>query len=191
MAMVNGQTIVSYAVRTEGDVPWAQEAGYSLTLLLHEPMRLARMFYQTFLWQAEQYHLSMIGAWLGNLDDVLDVPYIAVLLFTGCLLCLAAKKPGESIRFPFGARVWVWVLCGGCAGVILLSMLIAWTPLSSPVISGVQGRYFLPFLPVLLMSLKNDFIILTKNGNRSILYLMCCANGYVALRLFSVVSMRL
>ncbi|MCI8982688.1 MAG: DUF2142 domain-containing protein [Hungatella sp.] len=191
MAMVNGQTIVSYAVRTEGDVPWAQEAGYSLTLLLHEPMRLARMFYQTFLWQAEQYHLSMIGAWLGNLDDVLDVPYIAVLLFTGCLLCLAAKKPGESIRFPFGARVWVWVLCGGCAGVILLSMLIAWTPLSSPVISGVQGRYFLPFLPVLLMSLKNDFIILTKNGNRSILYLMCCANGYVLTRLYAIVSMRL
>ncbi len=191
MAMVNGQTIVSYAARTEGDVPWAQEAGYSLTLLLHQPMQLIRMLYQTLLWQAEQYHLSMIGAWMGNLDDVLDVPYLVVVLLTGCLLCLAAKKPGESILLPFKARVWIWVLCGACAGAAMLSMLIAWTPLSSPVISGVQGRYFLPFLPMLLMSLKNDFIILTKNGNRSILYLMCCANGYVLLRLYSIVSMRL
>ena len=73
----------------------------------------------------------------------------------------------------------------------MLSMLIAWTPLSSWVISGVQGRYFLPFLPVLLMALKNDIVILTKDKNRSILYLMCCLNGYVLLRLFSVVSMRI
>ena len=73
----------------------------------------------------------------------------------------------------------------------MLSMLIAVTPLSSPVIGGVQGRYFLPFLPVLLISLKNDFIILTKNTNRSILYLMCCINGYVLLRLYAVVSTRL
>ena len=39
-------------------------------------------------------------------------------------------------------------------------MLIAWTPLSSRVINGVQGRYFLPFLPVLLLALKNDWVVL-------------------------------
>ena len=63
--------------------------------------------------------------------------------------------------------------------------------MSSPVISGVQGRYFLPFLPVLLMAVKNRRLILTKDGNRSILYLMCCANGYVLLRLYATVALRL
>ena len=82
-------------------------------------------------------------------------------------------------------------LCLGSTGLILLGMLLQWTPMGYVSIEGVQGRYFLPFLPVLLMALKNDTIVLTKNGNRSILYLMCCANGYVLLRLFSIVSMRL
>ena len=191
MAAVNGHLLVSYATETGGTVSGVAEAGYSLSLLLHRPLLLARMFYQTVLWQAEQYHMSMIGAWLGGLDQVLDVPYVVVILFTAALLCLAAKKPGETLPMPLGARVWVWILCAACAGATMLSMLIAVTPLGSPVIGGVQGRYFLPFLPVLLISLKNDFIILTKNSNRSILYLMCCADGYVVLRLYSIVSMRL
>ena len=191
MLLINGQTIVSYATETESVVPWAQEAGYSLTLLLHRPLQALRMFYQTVLWQAEYYHMTMIGAYLGNLDTVLDVPYLVVVMFTVGLLCLAAKKPGEKQMMTAKDRVWVAALCTLCTLAAMGSMLIAWTPLSSPVISGVQGRYFLPFLPVLLMAFKNDLIVLTKNGNRSILYLMCCANGYVALRLFSVVSMRL
>lgn len=191
MTFVNGQAIVSYATGTESVVPWAQEAGYSLNYLIHRPLQMLRMFYQTLLWQAEHYHLTMIGACLGNLDVVLDVPYIVVVMFTVGLLCLAMKKPGESQRMSAGERVWIAVVCGGCVMASMASMLIAWTPLSSPVISGVQGRYFLPFLPALLMAFKNDFIILTKNRNRSILYLMCCANGYVILRLYSVVSIRL
>lgn len=191
MMLINGQTIVSYATETESVVPWAEEAGYSLTLLLHRPLQAVRMFYQTLLWQADYYHMTMIGAYLGNLDKVLDVPYLVVVMFTAGLFCLAVKKPGERQVMSVGNRVWVAVLCGLCAFAAMASMLIAWTPLSSQVINGVQGRYFLPFLPVLLMAFKNDLIVLTKNGNRSILYLMCCANGYVVLRLFSVVSMRL
>lgn len=191
MMLINGQTIVSYATETESVVPWAEEAGYSLTLLLHRPLQAVRMFYQALLWQADYYHMTMIGAYLGNLDTVLDVPYLVVVMFTAGLFCLAVKKPGERQVMSVGNRVWVAVLCGLCAFAAMASMLIAWTPLSSQVINGVQGRYFLPFLPVLLMAFKNDLIVLTKNGNRSILYLMCCANGYVVLRLFSVVSMRL
>ena len=175
MLLINGQTIVSYATETESVVPWAQEAGYSLTLLLHRPLQALRMFYQTVLWQAEYYHMTMIGAYLGKAFG----------------LNSRQPSPGEKQMMTAKDQVWVAALCTLCTLAAMGSMLIAWTPLSSPVISGVQGRYFLPFLPVLLMAFKNDLIVLTKNGNRSILYLMCCANGYVALRLFSVVSMRL
>lgn len=132
----------------------------------------------------------MIGASLGNLDPVLDVPYVVVMTLSLCLLGLAFRNPGESLYFSGGQRIWIGVVCAGCAGLVMLSMLIAWTPLSSRVINGVQGRYFLPFLPVLLLALKNDTVVLTKNLNRSILYLMCCLDAYALIRLYSVVSMR-
>lgn len=191
MYLVNSQVIVSYATETESYVQWAGESGYSLSLLIHQPMRLIKIFYQTLLWQAQHYHLTMIGAYLGNLDPVLDVPYVLVVLFTLCLLGLALRKPGESLSITGGKRLWVLAVCAGCGAAVMLSMLIAWTPLSSRVINGVQGRYFLPFLPVLLLALKNDWVVLTKERNRSILYLMCCLNGYELLRLYAIVSIRL
>ena len=192
MVLVNGQTIALYAAETEKSVPWAaQEAGYSLSYVLRHPRETAALFYSTLLWQLEEYHMTMIGAYLGNLDPVLSVPYGVVLLFTGALLLLALRKPEEPVVLSGGRRIWVFAVCGLCAAALMGSMLIAWTAMSSPVISGVQGRYFLPFLPVLLMAVKNRRLILTKDGNRSILYLMCCANGYVLLRLYATVALRL
>ena len=136
-------------------------------------------------------HITMIGGWLGNLDQVLDVPYLAVWAFTLCLIGLTLKIPGEQICMNMRQRVWTGFLCAACGGLTMLSMLIAWTPVSSRVILGVQGRYFLPFLPVLLLALKNRTVVLTKDKNRSILYLMCCLNGYALVRLFSIVCIRL
>lgn len=191
MILVNGQTVASYAAESENYIGWAGEAGYSMGMLIHRPVNTLQLIYHTIAWQAEHFHLSMIGAWLGNLDTVLDTPYVVVVLLTGGLLCLAFRKPGEQLIITGPRRIWILFLCLACAGGLAASMLLAWTPVSSKVICGVQGRYFLPFLPVLLMACKNDTIVLTKNPDRSILYLMCCADGYVAMRIFSTVAMRL
>lgn len=191
MILINGQTVTAYATDTENYISWAGEAGYSLEFLIHQPVKTLQLFYRTILFQSEYIHLTMIGAYLGNIDPVLDVPYLLVLLFTAGLLGLAFRKPGESLFLTGKPRLWIWFLCLSCTAALMFSMLLAWTPLSSPVICGVQGRYFLPFLPVFLMTCKNNRIVLTKNPDRSILYLMCCANGYVLMRLFATVSMRL
>lgn len=191
MVLVNSQTIVTYATETENYVSWAEEAGYSFAQLLGNPKLVLRLFYNTLVWQAEHYHMTMIGAWLGNVDVVLEVPYLAVCWFTISLLLLTLRKPGEMIQIRGGQRIWVWVTCFGCAAAILFSMLLAWTPVSSRIITGVQGRYFLPILPVFLMSIKQDFAVLTRNRDREILFLMCVVNAYVLLRLFSIVSMRI
>lgn len=191
MVLVNSQIIAGYATETENYVGWAGEAGYSLTYLIHNPWKLFKLFYNTVMWQAEHYHMTMIGAYLGNVDQVLDVPYLAVVLLTVSLLLLAFRKPGETLVLTGGKRIWIWLICAACAGVTMLSMLIAWTPISSVIINGVQGRYFLPFLPVFLMSCKNDTLVLTKNPDRMILYVMCCVDAYALLRIFSIVCMRL
>ncbi|MCI8659914.1 MAG: DUF2142 domain-containing protein [Lachnospiraceae bacterium] len=192
MVLINGQTVAMYvAPETEHYIGWAQETGYSLGMLVHQPRKWIQLFFNTAVWQAEQYHLTMIGAYLGNLDPVLDVPYVLVMALTGLLLCLAFKKPGEPLFLTGGKQLWIWTLCFGCVTATMLSMLLAWTPVDSPVISGVQGRYFLPFLPVFLMSLKNDMLVLTRDKTRGILYTMCCVDAYVILRIYSVVSMRL
>lgn len=191
MILVNSQTVASYATETENYIAWADEAGYSLTELLHRPVHTMQLFFNTIAWQAEYWHMTLIGAYLGNIDPVLDVPYLLVLFFTAGLLLLALRKPGDSLTFKGISRIWIWFLCLLCAGAAIFSMLLAWTPVSSKIICGVQGRYFLPFLSIGLLTIKNDFVVLTKNRDREILYLMCCANGYIMMRIFSIVCIRL
>ena len=192
MVFVNGQTVSTYVIpETENIIGWAEEPGYSLGTFRHQTLKCLQLIFNTIMWQGEQYHLTMIGAYLGNLDPILDVPYVLVILFTGCLITLSLRKPGEQLVLTGRNRFWIWTLCLGCTGAIMLSMMLAWTPISSKVIQGVQGRYFLPFLPVLLMSLKNDTLVLTREGNRKTLYMMCSMNAYVLLRIYGIVSMRL
>lgn len=191
MFLINSQTVSAYTAGGENYIDWAEEAGYSLGTLLHQPIRCAQLFFNTVVWQSEYWHMTMVGAYLGNIDLVLDVPYLVVALFTLALIGLALRKPGETMVLTGGKRLWVWFLCLLCAGAAMLSMLLSWTPLSSRIICGVQGRYFLPFLPVFLMSVKNDLVVLTKNRNRRLLYLMCGANAYVVMRIYSIVCMRL
>ncbi len=191
MLLVNGSVVARYAAMSaETAVTSNGESGISLSLLLHRPGLLLSMFYNTLVYQLDEFHLTMIGAQLGNLDPVLGVPYLVVLLDTAGLLLLALRVPGEELRLTGGRRIWVFTLCAACAAAALLSMLIACTPRGSLVIEGVQGRYFLPFLPVLLMACKNDRFVLTKDGKRSILYLMFCANAYALCRLYSLVCLR-
>ncbi len=190
MVLVNADVVSAYASAVDAVLPVGGEAGFSLTLLMHRPLLLLQMFYNTFLHQLDEYHLTMIGSQLSSLDAVLNVPYFLVVFYTAGLLLLAFRVPGESLILTGGRRWWAVFVCAVCMAAAMLSMLISWTPRTSAVIEGVQGRYFLPFLPVLLMACKNDRLVLTKDGNRSILYLMCCANLYVVLRLFSVVCMR-
>ena len=70
-------------------------------------------------------------------------------------------------------------------------MLLAWTPKSSNMVQGVQGRYMLPLLPVFLFTLKNQKVVRTGTDDRLILYTMMAADVYVILRIFAVVCLRL
>lgn len=192
MVLVNGAIILRYATVEAGSALTSDgKAGYSLTLLIHQPRLLLQMFYNTVVHQLDEYHLTMVGAMLGNLDPQMNVPYLVVVFFTLGLLMLALRVPGESMMVTGGRRIWIFAVCAACAAAAMLSMLIACTPQGSLVIEGVQGRYFLPFLPALLLACKNDLLVLTKDRNRSILYLMCCANLYVLIRLYSVACIRI
>ncbi len=190
MVLVNSRTVASYVAESENYIEWAGEAGYLLPQLVHQPMRVLRLFYNSVAWDLKNWHLMMLGEYLGNMDKILEIPYFVLLGLTGGLLALAFRKPGEQLEIRPRQRVWILVLCAACMGAMMFSMLLAWTPASSNMICGVQGRYFLPCLPVFLLALKNDTIVLTKNRNRSILYLMCCANAYVIMRLFGTICLR-
>jgi uncharacterized membrane protein len=107
------------------------------------------------------------------------------------LLLLALKQPGETAVMPVWARLWSL----GIAALVVLAlcgaMLVSWTTRSAVVIEGLQGRYFLPFLPLVLFTFKNDKIVLTGDFRREILFAFFCMDVYAAVRIFGLACTRL
>lgn len=190
MALVNHRTVSLYTQADQGYVAWAQETGYTFGQLLHSPLLVLKMCYNTLMWQGEQLYTGMIGGALGHMDAVLNTPYVVILGLTAILVMMALRKPGESILIQWKGRLWIWFLCLVCLGALMFSMLLAWTPVTSNVIKGVQGRYLLPLLPIFLVSLKNDKVVRTDWGDSGLLFGMAAMDIYVVLRLFSLVCLR-
>ena len=191
MVLVNSQIIAGYAAGTDTYVTWAAEEGYSLPFILHNPLRYMRMVYETVTVQGGELFLTMLGSRLGNLDAVLSVPFFILAGLTACLVGMGIRSAGEALYVTAGQKLWLLFLAGACLLGLMTAMLIALTPLSAGSIAGVQGRYLLPLLPFVVLTLKNDRLVRTAGSDERLVFYMCAMNGYVVLRLFSIVSMRL
>ena len=84
-----------YTQESDSYVAWAEEAGYSFAELLHQPVRVLQLFYNTVAWQGESLYSGMLGESLGNRDAVLNTPYVVILLLTACLVILVLKNAGR------------------------------------------------------------------------------------------------
>ena len=190
MIAVNRNTVAMYAEASESYVAWAQETGYTFSQLIHSPLLVIKMCYNTLMWQGEQLYSGMIGSALGNMDPVLNTPYVVVLALTAILAVLALKKPGENVWMGALSRAWIWFLSLTCLSALMFSMLLAWTPVTASMIQGVQGRYLLPLLPMILLTVKNDRVVRTGWNDGYLLYVMTALDVYVILRIFAVVCLR-
>ena len=191
MVLVNRSTITNYAVSTDTYVEWAAEPAYSLSLILHNPMMYARVMYDSLVHLGDEWAMQLFGGMLGNLDPVLSVPFFVIGGMAVCLAVLSLRNAGEALYMKGWQKFWICFLAFGCLLGLMTAMLIAWTPLSSQVVEGVQGRYLLPVVPFVLMCLKNDRVVRTEGNDEKLIFYMCAMNCYVVLRLFSIVSLRL
>ena len=169
---------------------WADEPGYSFAQLVHNPLKVLRLCYNTLAGYGEQLYSGLIGGMMGNLDPVLNVPYVVILALTALLVILSLRKPGERLFITMKQKVWIWFLGILCLGALMFSMLLGWTPVSATMIQGVQGRYLLPLLPAFLLTVKNDRVVRTWGKDGGILFAMACMDVYVILRIFSIVCLR-
>ena len=191
MVLVNRSTIATYASGSDNYVSWAAEEGFSIPLILHNPLLYVRIMYNSLVHLGDEWTLQLFGGSLGNLDPVLSVPFFVSLVMGACLVLLSIRNAGEALYMKGKQKVWICFLAAACLAGLMTAMLVGWTPMSSTVIEGVQGRYLIPVIPFVLMCMKNDRVVRTAGDDRKLIYCMCALDCYVVLRLFSVVSMRL
>ena len=104
---------------------------------------------------------SMIANPLGWVD--IQVPNIIVMGFAIVLIFSAipnhiSKKTTKKLMIMSGVIVIL------VSGLVLAAMLISYTYVGSDIILGVQGRYFLPVLPLILLIIQGSKNIVVKDS---------------------------
>lgn len=190
--IVNLDKMSSYLGETEGLIEWAGGVpGYSFSHMISDPVSAVTIIGYTLVTRMAGYIYGMIGGNLGWLQYEVDaVLVLFILAWTGLTAVtvsvperestagvnVAAVDHKDAMVMPISHRVISLILCAGTIVATLLIMLLSWTPLGSPVVEGVQGRYFLPVLPLILVALRNKKLVLEHNIDRILLGGYCLAN---------------
>jgi uncharacterized membrane protein len=121
----------------------------------------------------------MIGGQLGWLNIPVSYWIIGGLAVCLLLTCIHEKET-EPVVIPAKRRLLFVLSLLLVYLFIAVGMMVWWTPAGSRVVQGIQGRYFIPVLPLALFSLYGfDFIEAKKGFGRVIvmisLMLSLCA----------------
>ena len=108
-------------------------------------------------------------------------------LFFG-FMCLVGSASDDCYLAPKVAVAFVVAFLVAFAGAFV-SMWIGWTFNTEELIMGVQGRYFLPALPVLMFGLRTAKVRCEANVCNLVLYGTCLANCIYIVRLISIAAL--
>ncbi|MCR5143839.1 MAG: DUF2142 domain-containing protein [Lachnospiraceae bacterium] len=158
------QTVVS--VGSGSSSMLTEQATYSLGYLLHNPYQIVEVVYGTIISQGTYYIETMLGQYLGWLE-IMVPGYIIYGFVVLIVLSVIKNEEEDKVLSPF-QRFWAVGVIGVITCMIFYALLIDWTPLGQYYVAGVQGRYFLPMLPFLVILLKNNFIVMKQNVTKYI-----------------------
>ncbi len=169
-------SMIYYLTRTSFHAAKGQWQGIAFRDLLSNPLMGVRLLAESLRSQGDFYLSTMIGGKLGWLDT--EVPDYLVYGFWLLLLLAAVKMVREKSYMQTRDRL----LAVGTSVVTILAIfsvfLLTWTAAGADFIDGVQGRYFLPALPVLFLCLRNRKLVFRGRLDEALLA------GAVVLHLF-------
>lgn len=166
----NTATVSYIATTTEATatVGSSTTAGYTIGYFLSQPLELVRMLANTLSDKTAFYLESLVGQKMGWVE--IDISEVISMLFWLLLILASLKTKEEPMYIRRGQKWWIVFVCAVCAGLILAGMLLTWTPRGYVSIEGVQGRYFIPLMPALLLVLRNPRLTWDRCAQRGLIY---------------------
>ena len=138
---------------------------YTISYCIKHPIEIIELFIRTVSDRASFYIESMLGSWMGWLD--IKVSSLVIILFSILLLFSALQKENQVV-FKKNQRS-ILALISVLVIMEVLGSFVFYTYQGADYIWGVQGRYFLPILPITLLCMKNTFLESNRNMNYPII----------------------
>lgn len=152
---------------------------YSLPYILSHPLDTVELVIRSVVEYGDHYVKTLVGGTLSYFDPGVQIAWtwVAALLI---LLVLAWLQPGFEL--PVWAKTVCLLIGLACCGLAVLGC-ISWTPTYYTTIYGLQGRYFLPVLSLLLLA-RPRRLLLQTDFTRGLVYAVTLVDILVVFNAF-------
>lgn len=123
-------------------------AGAQVKVILAHPLRVALLPLTVQAAHFATYWRQCVGV-VGDLT--IDLPRWMYALWTLALLSALGALTGAARPLGRWLPLAAVLALAGSAELIFLTQYMTWTPVGAARVDGVQGRYFIPMLPILLL----------------------------------------
>ena len=140
--------LYSIASRKTGEVTTTAPLSTQLAVILTDPPGYLRVLATSHVERLPVYALQIVGRFGWN------AVLLPLLAYPLALLMLAAAVMGGALPpLPRLTRLWWLLLAVGGIALVETALYLTGTPYAADYVQGVQGRYLLPFLPLILIAL--------------------------------------
>jgi len=152
MRYAGGTQVLYYVMsRKTGEHLLTAPLADQLAIVRQDPAAFVHILATSIVDRMPTYAVQIVGrfGWNAILLPLIAYPLAALMLG-------AALLSGSGIRASLGQRLWWLAVAAGVALLIEIAMYLTATPLGADYVQGTQGRYFLPLLPLALLTLSPD-----------------------------------
>ncbi len=172
---------------TSDTVTYSEATGFSISYILTHLPQVINMLFNTILDLGDFYAKSIIS-YFGFFE--LQTPWFMAIPFVVLVVAAFMRSEGEPAPFRFIERIYSVILFVIVFLLIEMLLLLDWTPMGSVQILGVQGRYFIPALPLLIVAARNNTIVTKNNIGSRLLFATGAMNMVVLIYCMSLIIPR-
>ncbi|MEG1781740.1 MAG: DUF2142 domain-containing protein [Oscillospiraceae bacterium] len=181
---VQAQQVAVSAPPIEGI--WGGTEFYNLSYILTHLSDTIKLVLNTLQEQTAFLIQSMVGGRLGEIIfGRINISWILVVVLIVILL-LSTLKTEDEMQLSQPQKAWSGVVVA-CVTAAMFLMCIFWTYTWLDSIWGLQGRYLLPALPLLLLIMQNRTIVVKKDISKALQLFLTVTQVFVILNIFVII----
>lgn len=142
----------------KSETPQSTES--KLLHILKNPTYILPIYFNTLLTKFDSYLTTFLGAYLGPLTIAITPVYTIIYAIILVLAVFMDKEKHELDKKSKIINIIIFILT---FHIILAGLYLGWGVITDTIIQGVQGRYFIPIVILLLLAMvRKKNIALTK-----------------------------
>lgn len=143
-----------------------------IIFILTHPISYLSIVFRTFFTYSQFYLITLMGTALSLLDVYINNTVLYSFIIFAAILFVTSENTESELKIDNFSRLIYVVLTLIIIGLIYTVEYVQWTAVKSPLIEGIQGRYFLPILLLSAFAIHNFSFKTTKNISSRYLFLI-------------------